>query len=169
MEALQLFYYSRFLLPPCLAVGFLAYLLGMRELKAMGTADIDLLRRMLGPRFGRMCGLLSRLVVPYGSHATNATPPPRPISDRVTVERKEFEGFLAENQKLFDRFQALMSKIDQLENENKQLRDELQASKATLEAMESNMAGSACVDELLRKAREAMSRLAKEAEKRTSK
>jgi len=63
MEALQLFYYSRFLLPVYLAVGFLAYLLGMRALKAMGTADIDLLRRMLGPHFGRICDFLSRLVL----------------------------------------------------------------------------------------------------------
>jgi hypothetical protein len=64
MEALQLLYYSRFLLPAYLAVGFLAYLLGMRALKAMSTADIDLLRRILGPRLGRICDLLSRLVVP---------------------------------------------------------------------------------------------------------
>jgi hypothetical protein len=51
------------------------------------------------------------------------------MSDRVTVERKELEGFLAENQKLLDRSQAFMNRIDQLENENKQLRDELQATK----------------------------------------
>jgi O-antigen/teichoic acid export membrane protein len=63
MEALQLFYYSRFLLPVYLLVGFLAYLLGMRALKAMTPADIDLIRRMLGPRFGRMCDFLSRLVL----------------------------------------------------------------------------------------------------------
>jgi O-antigen/teichoic acid export membrane protein len=63
MEALQLFYYSRFLLPAYLAVGFLVYLLGMRALKAMGTVDIDLLRRMLGPRFNGVCDLLSRVVV----------------------------------------------------------------------------------------------------------
>jgi len=63
MEALQLFYYSRFLLPAYLAVGLLAYLLAMRALKAMSTADIDLLRRTLGPRSSRMCDILSRLVV----------------------------------------------------------------------------------------------------------
>jgi O-antigen/teichoic acid export membrane protein len=63
MEALQLFYYSRFLLPVYLLVGFLAYLLGMRALKAMGTADIDLLRHLLGPRFGRICDFLSRLIL----------------------------------------------------------------------------------------------------------
>jgi O-antigen/teichoic acid export membrane protein len=63
MEALQLFYYSRFLLPVYLLVGFFAYLLGMRALKAMGKADIDLLRRMIGPHFARICDLLSRLVL----------------------------------------------------------------------------------------------------------
>ena len=63
MEALQLLYYSRFLLPVYILIGLLAYLLGMRILKAMNTADIDLLRRMLGPRFGRLCDLLSCLVL----------------------------------------------------------------------------------------------------------
>jgi O-antigen/teichoic acid export membrane protein len=63
MEVLQLVYYSRFLLPVYLLVGMLAYLLALRALKVIGTADIDLIRRMLGPRFGRMCDFLSRLVV----------------------------------------------------------------------------------------------------------
>jgi O-antigen/teichoic acid export membrane protein len=63
MEALQLLNYSRFLLPVYLLVGLFAYLLGMRALKAMGTADVDLLRRMLGPRYGRICDFLSRLVL----------------------------------------------------------------------------------------------------------
>ena len=117
-----------------------------------------------------MCDLLSRLVVPYGSYATNALPAMSAMSDRVTVERKEFDGFLAENQKLLDRSQALMNRIDQLENENRQLRDELQATKATLGAMESNIANDTRqAGESLRKARETMSWLAKEADKRTSK
>jgi O-antigen/teichoic acid export membrane protein len=63
MEALQLLYYSRFLLPVYLLVGLLAYLLAMRALKAMSTADFDLLRSTLGQRSSRMCDLLSRLVV----------------------------------------------------------------------------------------------------------
>ena len=92
------------------------------------------------------------------------------MSDRVAVERKEFEGFLAENQKLLDRCQALMGKIDQLKNENEQLRDELQATKARLGAIESNAVRfTRQGDESLRKARETISRLAKEADKRTSK
>jgi predicted nucleic acid-binding Zn-ribbon protein len=92
------------------------------------------------------------------------------MSDRVTVERKEFEGFLAENQKLLDRSQALMNRIDQLENENKQLRDELQATKTRLGSLESNFVKNTReADDSLRKARETMSRLAKEADERTSK
>ncbi|MGD0424219.1 MAG: oligosaccharide flippase family protein [Candidatus Bathyarchaeia archaeon] len=63
MEALQLLYYSRFLLPVYLLVGLAAYLLVLRALKAMSAADIDLLRRVLGPRFSRMCNLFSRIVL----------------------------------------------------------------------------------------------------------
>jgi len=92
------------------------------------------------------------------------------MSDMITVERKEFEDFLAENQKLLDRSRVLVSKIDELENGNKQLRDELQATKAKLQFIESNMARNTRQgEESLRKARETMSRLAKEAEKRISK
>ena len=96
-------------------------------------------------------------------------PPPSPMSDRVTVERKEFEGFLAENQKLLDRSQTLMEKIDQLENENKQLRDEIQATKTRLTSLETNIANTRQADDSLKKARETMSRLTKEAEKRITK
>jgi len=88
------------------------------------------------------------------------------MSDRVTVERKDFEGFLSENQKLLDRSQALMNKIDQLENENRQLRDELQAAKTRLASVESDIANNTRQVESLRNARETMSRLTKEAEKR---
>jgi hypothetical protein len=63
MEAFQLAYYSRFLLPLYLAVGLVVYLLSMRALKAVNTADMDLIRRMLGPRFSRICDLLSWVVV----------------------------------------------------------------------------------------------------------
>jgi O-antigen/teichoic acid export membrane protein len=64
MEAFQLVYYSRFLLPAYVLVGLLVYILGMRALKAVGSADIDLLRHTLGPRFSAVCDLLSRIVVP---------------------------------------------------------------------------------------------------------
>jgi hypothetical protein len=57
---------------------------------------------------------------------------PSPGANKITVDRKEFEGFLAENQKFLDRSQALMNRIDQLKNENKQLGDELQATRTRL-------------------------------------
>jgi O-antigen/teichoic acid export membrane protein len=63
MEALQLLYYSRFLLPLYLLVGASVYLLAMRALRGMNRGDIDLIRQMLGSRFGGTCDLLSRLVV----------------------------------------------------------------------------------------------------------
>jgi O-antigen/teichoic acid export membrane protein len=65
MEALQLMYYSRFLLPVYLLVGLLAFLLALRALKVVSLADIDLIRRIFGPRFSRVCDLLSRLVLSH--------------------------------------------------------------------------------------------------------
>jgi len=91
------------------------------------------------------------------------------MSDRVTVERKEFESFLAENQKLIDSSQALMGTIDRLEKENKQLREELEVSRARLRALESNMAGMRQSDDALKKARNEIARLIEETDKRVSK
>jgi len=91
------------------------------------------------------------------------------MSDRVTVERKEFENFLAENQKLIDRSQALMSTIDRLEKDNKQLRDELEVARTRLRALESNMSVARESDDALRKARKEIARLIEETDKRISK
>jgi len=91
------------------------------------------------------------------------------MSDRVTVERKEFENFLAENQKLIDRSQALMSTIDRLEKDNKQLRDELEVARTRLRALESNMSVARESDDVLRKARKEIARLIEETDKRISK
>jgi len=91
------------------------------------------------------------------------------MSERVTIQRKEFESFLAENQKLIDRSQALMSTVDRLEKENKQLRDELEVSRAKLRALESNVAAMQQSDDALRKARNEIARLIEETDKRVSK
>lgn len=64
MEAVELFYYNRFLLPLYLAVGVLVYLLAIRALRIMNASDIELLRQTLGPRLGSICDLLSRIVIP---------------------------------------------------------------------------------------------------------
>ena len=91
------------------------------------------------------------------------------MSERVTIERKEFESFLAENQKLIDRSQALMSTVDRLEKENKQLRDELEVSRTKLRTLESNVAAMQQSDDALRKARNEIARLIEETDKRVSK
>jgi len=91
------------------------------------------------------------------------------MSERVTIERKEFESFLAENQKLIDRSQALMSTLDRLEKENRQLRDELEVSRTKLRTLESNVAAMQQSDDALRKARNEIARLIEETDKRVSK
>jgi predicted nucleic acid-binding Zn-ribbon protein len=92
------------------------------------------------------------------------------MSERVTVDRKEFEAFLSDNQALLERSQKLIEKIDSLEKMDRQLREELKASKEKLESLEAtaNISKSQS-DDALRRARETMARLARETEKRISK
>ena len=135
------------------------------------TAWVTLKPRMASrPKQATFDGVsLAGTTVPAPQPETPKTTP-SPGGDRIAVDQKEFEGFLAENQEFLDRSQALMSKVDQLESENKQLRDELQATKARLQSIESNIAGNTRqADDSLKEASETMSRLAKEAEKRISK
>jgi len=63
-QAVQFLYYSRYLLPAYLLIACLTYLLALRALKAVRPTDLELLRRMIGPRSNRICDLLSRLVIP---------------------------------------------------------------------------------------------------------
>jgi len=92
------------------------------------------------------------------------------MSERVTVDRKEFEAFLSDNQALLERSQKLIERIDALEKMNKQLRDELKASKEKSESLEAAInASKSQSDESLRRARETMARLVRESEKWTSK
>jgi predicted nucleic acid-binding Zn-ribbon protein len=92
------------------------------------------------------------------------------MSERVTVDRKEFEAFLSDNQALLERSQKLIEKIDSLERMDRQLREELKASKEKLESLEATVnISKSQSDEALRRARETMARLARETEKRISK
>jgi predicted nucleic acid-binding Zn-ribbon protein len=92
------------------------------------------------------------------------------MSERVTVDRKEFEAFLSDNQALLERSQKLIDRIDALEKMNKQLRDDLASTKGKLESLEATMNTSKSQsDESLRRARETMARLARETEKWISK
>jgi len=92
------------------------------------------------------------------------------MSERITVDRKEFEAFLADNQSLMDRCQQLVKRIDELEKANKQLREDVQASKAKAEFLEANLgASSRETDDSLRKTRETITRLIRETDKRVPK
>ncbi len=91
------------------------------------------------------------------------------MSERVTVNRKEFEAFLAENQTIVERTQKLIEKIDSLNAMNKQLRDELQASKEKQDSAHVDLNVSVRqTDETLRSAREKMARLISETDRRIS-
>ncbi len=91
------------------------------------------------------------------------------MSERVTVNRKEFEAFLAENQAIAERTQKLIEKIDSLTATNKQLRDELEALKEKQGSAQVDLNVSMRqTDETLRKAREKMARLISETDSRIS-
>ena len=91
------------------------------------------------------------------------------MPDRITLDRKEFESFLADNQTLVDNSQQLMKRIDELEKANRQLSADLQASKSKLQTVESTMLSNTReADDTIRKARETMTRIIQEADKRLS-
>jgi predicted nucleic acid-binding Zn-ribbon protein len=91
------------------------------------------------------------------------------MSERVTVNRKEFDAFLAENQAIVERTQKLIEKIDSLNAANKQLRDELQASKEKQDSAQVDLNVSVRqTDETIRSAREKMARLISETDRRIS-
>lgn len=60
---LQAVIYSRLLLPMYILVGFLAYLLVLRFLRAVRSEDVDLIARYLGRRLGFASKLLSMIVL----------------------------------------------------------------------------------------------------------
>lgn len=92
------------------------------------------------------------------------------MSERITVDRKEFEAFLADNQSLMDRCQQLVKRIDELEKVNKELHEDLQASQAKTASLEANIgASSRQMDDSLRKTRETITRLIRETDKRVPK
>ena len=93
------------------------------------------------------------------------------MSERITLNRKEFEAFLAENQTLLERSEKLLQTIAALERTNNQLRQELQAAKESLTTLKADLDGeNRQEDEGLRRARERTSsvlHLLNEAGKRT--
>jgi len=91
------------------------------------------------------------------------------VSDRVSVDRREFQAFLAENKELVDRYQGLLDKLGTLRKLNKDLEDRLRLAEQKLGSLEQKAGVSIeQADDVLRKARATMARLMEETERRVS-
>lgn len=91
------------------------------------------------------------------------------MSDRISVNRKEFQAFLAENSELLERYRQLLEKLGGLRKLNKDLEEKLHFADQKLNVLEQKIGVDAeQADEILRKARGAMAVLLEEAERRLS-
>jgi predicted nucleic acid-binding Zn-ribbon protein len=91
------------------------------------------------------------------------------MSERISLNRKEFEAFLEENQALVERSEKLVRKIDSLLKENRDLEKESIDVKNRLESMEGDLNVEVRQgDDAIRKARNQIARLMKETENRIS-
>jgi len=91
------------------------------------------------------------------------------MSDRISVDKQEFQAFLAENHELIKRYQELLDKLGSLRKLNKDLEEKLHLAEEKLNIIEQKIGVDAQqADEILRKARAAMARLMEEAERRLS-
>jgi predicted nucleic acid-binding Zn-ribbon protein len=91
------------------------------------------------------------------------------MSERISLDRKEFEAFLVENQALVGRSEKLIEKIDSLQKINRNIEEELRATKEKLESIQADLNTEVRqADDSLRQARATIARLLKETEKRIS-
>jgi len=91
------------------------------------------------------------------------------MPDRVSVDRQEFQAFLAENKQLVERYQKLVDKMNTLRALNKDLEEKLRLADEKLGSIENRLGKNVEeADETLRKARATMTHLIEEAERRLS-
>jgi predicted nucleic acid-binding Zn-ribbon protein len=91
------------------------------------------------------------------------------MSDRVSVDRKEFQAFVAENQELVKRYQELLDKLNSLREINKDVQEKLDLAERRLDSLEKKVGVEVQAgDDRLRKARATMAQLEKEAERHLS-
>ncbi len=90
------------------------------------------------------------------------------MSDRVSVDRKEFQAFVAENQELVKRYQELLDKLNSLREINKDLQEKLDLAERRLDSPEKKVGEVQAGDDRLRKARATMAQLEKETERHLS-
>jgi len=179
----QMVVYRTILLPAYVVLGVLVYLILLRLLKAVRRHDVELIERYLGQRLGFGARLLGAFLVTGGVAPKLSEPTIGPTqnipssdmnavlsaSERIAVDRKEFEGFLADSRVLLDRYQQLNGKVDELEELNRKLNSELEDSKVKVGSDEANVTGSMReTSEDLRRVRAIVERLNREADKRIS-
>lgn len=88
------------------------------------------------------------------------------MPDRVSIDRKEFQAFVAENQELVQRYQKLLEKVDSIRNLNKDLEEKLRLAEQKISSLEQKAAAEVQEgDGALRKARDTMAWLIKETER----
>ena len=88
------------------------------------------------------------------------------MPDRISIDRKEFQAFVAENQELVQRYQKL---LDNLSSLNKDLEKKLRFAEQKLNSVEQKVGPEVQQgDELLRKARAGIARLLEETERHLS-
>ena len=91
------------------------------------------------------------------------------MPDRVSIDRQEFQAFVAQNQELVKRYQELLDKLNSLRDINKGLQDRLDLAEQKLNSLEKKVGVEVQVgDDTLRKARATMARLMEETERHLS-
>ncbi len=84
------------------------------------------------------------------------------LPERITLDRKEFEAFIEENQTLLERSEKMIQTIEALEKANHELRQELQAAQENLKTLKANLdRENPQADDGLRQARERTSSVLK--------
>jgi hypothetical protein len=177
----QMVVYRTILLPAYIILGALVYLILLRLLRAVRRHDVELIERYLGHRLGFVSGLLGVFLVTGGAAPKLSEPPTGPtphiplsdmssvpsVSGRIAVDRKEFEGFLADSRVLLDRYQQLNGRVDELEEENRKLNSELEGSKAKVYSTDASVTDNLRqTSEELRRVRAIVERLNRETDKR---
>ena len=91
------------------------------------------------------------------------------MPDRVSIDRQEFQAFVAQNQELVKRYQELLDKLNSFRDINKGLQDRLDLAEQKLNSLEKKVGVEVQVgDDTLRKARATMARLMEETERHLS-
>jgi predicted nucleic acid-binding Zn-ribbon protein len=91
------------------------------------------------------------------------------MPERISLDKADFEAFLAENQTLVERSAKILERVDNLERLNRELEDELKKTKEKMNLVEANIASEHThASKALRDARDAIARLMKEIEKRSA-